>query len=156
MKNIRTLTLIMMVAYILCSCSKKRHSTSTYNKRYEAFYAESFKNAYMSSCLEIGFNNMQEIKKLLFLDKSFHIGEPILEENDVKIIDSLVMERQLKIKQDSINSIGRVAEGAEGKKVLKPCFCDYKSQWLDKLAKKKAKAHTIRMNRFWENYGDNL
>ena len=44
--------------------------------------------------------------------------EPVLTEDDYYLIDSIISLDNLKMKSDSINRIGRVAEGAEGKHVL--------------------------------------
>ena len=39
------------------------------------------------------------------------------------------------MRQESINSIGRRAEGSEGKLVLTKCLKDFNSKWLNSIAK---------------------
>jgi hypothetical protein len=54
--------------------------------------------------------------------------------NDNKLIDSLTKVDNAKLATDSANSIGRVAEGAEGKHVLEFVIEKIESKWLDSLA----------------------
>lgn len=121
------------ITYLLCllflfSCSTIRNS-----KKNKDIYIEEFKFTYFAGCLNHGFDNSKEIKKLFEIDKSGS-GELILGDKYL-LIDSLTRVTAKKIKLDSLNSIGRVAEGSEGKHVFSECLCKFNSKWLDSIAK---------------------
>nr|WP_315175382.1 hypothetical protein [uncultured Flavobacterium sp.] len=114
--------------FIVFSCSTTR--TTQENKN---IYIDEFKLKYFAGCLKHGFDNSNEIRKLLEIDKSGY-GELILGEKYF-FIDSLARITAKKIKLDSLNSIGRKAEGSAGKHVFSECLCNYNSKWLDSIAK---------------------
>ena len=59
--------------------------------------------------------------------------------DDYRLIDSLTKVDNNKLTMDSTNSIGRVAEGAEGKHILGYVIGKIQSKWLDSLANKRYK-----------------
>ncbi|TRX29907.1 hypothetical protein FNW52_20470 [Flavobacterium sp. ZT3R18] len=127
------------ITYLLCvlflfSCSTIRNS-----KKDKDIYIEEFKFAYFAACLNHGFDNSKEIKKLFEIDKSGY-GELILGEKYF-FVDSLARITAKKIKLDSLNSIGRKAEGSDGKHVFSECLCTYNSKWLDSIAKSENRKH---------------
>ena len=124
--------LSFLILTFLISCAVKRNENS-----FKKVYINEFKFFYFRNCLKNGFNNSVEINKLLIFDKSGY-GEYILG-NGYVMIDSLTKINEQKMKLDSLNSIGRVAEGTEGKKVLSTCLCNYNSKWLDSIAKSEFK-----------------
>lgn len=58
-----------------------------------------------------------------------------MSDESYKIIDSLSNIASYNMRQESINSIGRRAEGSEGKLVLTKCLKDFNSKWLNSIAK---------------------
>ena len=123
----KTITNLICFSFLF-SCSTIRNSAKE-----EDIYIKEFKFAYFAGCLKHGFDNSNEIRKLLEIDKSGY-GELILGEKYF-FIDSLARITAKKIKLDSLNSIGKVAEGTEGKQVFSECLCNYNSKWLDSIAK---------------------
>ena len=116
-----------LLVFIFFGCSFKDNKTTI-----KSIYIEEFKIAYFRSCLKYSFNNSKEINNLLHIDRSGY-GEPILG-NGYFLIDSLSKIALKKIQQDSIQSLGRVAEGSQGKKVFSNCLKGYNSKWLDSIA----------------------
>jgi len=101
-------------------------------------YLRVFKMAYFSSVLKEGFNNSEAIKSIL--DNQFSgYGEPILYPEDLKLINDFAKEANVKLTKDSIERVGRVAEGAEAKNVIAYAIEAYNSKWLDSLAKARYK-----------------
>ncbi len=60
-------------------------------------------------------------------------------EDDYNFIDSITRIDNQKMQSDSANSIGRVAEGAEGKHILGFILSRVSSKCLDSLANKRYK-----------------
>lgn len=105
-------------------------------------YIHSFKLTYYRKLMIKGFNNSEEIKSLISSDRS-GFSEILLSIDDYKLIDSLTNKDNQIMLNDSINNIGRVAEGCEGKRVLEFSLNKYNSKWIDDLAKQRYK---IKMN----------
>ena len=84
------------------------------------------------------YNNSKTIQEIIKLDHS-GFTEPILTMEDYKLIDSLTAVDNQIMKIDSTNSIGKVAEGAEGKHPLGFILNKIESKWLDSLALKRLK-----------------
>ncbi len=97
------------------------------------FYIYAFKMAFFKRILLDGFNQSEEIKTILLQDRSGY-GEPILLASDRLIIDSLSNAANNKMIQDSVRSVGKVAEGAQGKRVLDYALTTFQSKWLDSIA----------------------
>ena len=102
-------------------------------KQFKEIYISQFKLTYFRKILLAGFNHSEEVKMLIRFDRS-GFTEPILSEHDHWLIDSLVKIDNQHLMTDSTNSIGRVAEGAEGKHVLGFIMNRLDSKWLDSLA----------------------
>lgn len=75
-----------------------------------------------------------QINSILIEDRS-GFTEPILTEKDYNYIDSITTSDVNKIKIDSTQSIGRVAEGAEGKHILSFLLTRIESAELNKIIK---------------------
>src|SRR6478735_11947085 len=90
-----------------------------------------------------GYNNSEAIQEIINADHS-GFTEPILTMEDYKIIDSLTSVHYQKIKTDSANSIGRVAEGGEGKHILGFILDKLESKWLDSIANKRYKNSPVK------------
>jgi hypothetical protein len=104
-------------------------------------YVYSFKTTYFRKMLLAGFWNSPEIQTILNEDHS-HYGEVILSMQDFQFIDSIVAVDKARLMADSAASIGRVAEGAEGKRVFDCALARYQSKWLNKVAMKRSRSYT--------------
>lgn len=133
MKKILFITL--SVYYL--ACAPAQH-TSTYRKQMKESYIYSFKMTYFKKILLAGFNNSDAIKEVMEVDHSGY-GELILSMQDLVFIDSMVHVDNIKMVSDSTASIGRVAEGAQGKRIFDYALLRYESKSLDSIAKIKSK-----------------
>ncbi|MBC7587873.1 MAG: hypothetical protein H7178_05870 [Chitinophagaceae bacterium] len=89
------------------------------------------------------YNNSKAVQEIINLDHS-GFTEPILTLDDYKLIDSLTIVDNQQMQLDSANSIGRVAEGAEGKHPLGLILYKINSNWLDSLANKRYKGSGVK------------
>lgn len=121
MKNLLVLVLIFSGLNSTAQISKKD-------------FVREYKLQYFKACLKNGFNKNAAIRQLLQEDVSGY-SESILG-NNYRRIDSLSLITVAKIKSDSASSIGRRAEGSEGKRVFSKCLCQYNSRWLRSAASK--------------------
>lgn len=101
-------------------------------------YLRVFKMSYFRSVLREGFNNSEAFKSI-FENQFSGYGEPLLYLEDLKLIRNLAIEANIKLTKDSIERIGRVGEGAEGRHVIAYALEAYNSKWLDSLAKARYK-----------------
>lgn len=123
----KTVFAIVFVQIIITSCSSLKQED-------ERQYVEEFKYRYFQQCIKKGFNNSTEINTLFEIDKSGY-SEPILSDHSYDLINNLSDISYAKMKADSLNSIGRRAEGSAGKRVFYPTLNEFKSKWLDSIAK---------------------
>lgn len=130
-----------LLIVLLSACKSGRSNRSEIRKSKE-IYVYAFKMTYFRSMLIAGFRNSPEINKIILEDKSGY-GEPVLSMEDYRFIDSLVAVDKARLIADSAASIGRVAEGSEGKKVFIRTIERYNSHWLTKEAKKRFKPVVI-------------
>lgn len=101
-------------------------------------YLRVFKITYFKNILKEGFNNTEAIKSIV--DNQFSgYGEPLIYLEDLKLIKNLAVEANIKLTKDSIERVGRVVEGLEGKHVIAYALEVYNSKWLDSLAKARYK-----------------
>ncbi|AWA31164.1 hypothetical protein HYN48_14270 [Flavobacterium magnum] len=105
-------------------------------------YIQEFKTVYFKSLLRKGFNNSKGYNDAVKIDNS-HFVEPILSSEDYKYIDSLTTIGNKFMATDSLESFGRRAEGAAGKRVFYYALEKYNSKWLDSICKK-------RLERYWK------
>lgn len=110
---------------------------------YKSIYIDQFKLTYFRKMLIKGYNNSEAIQEIINADHSGFM-EPILTMEDYKLIDSLTSVHYQKIKTDSANSIGRVAEGGEGKHILGFILDKLESKWLDSIANKRYKNSPVK------------
>jgi hypothetical protein len=115
-------------------------------------YLSEFKLNYFRTLLKKGFNNSESVRNIIAFDSS-GFTEIIMSMEDFKLIDSFTNIDHSYLLQDSINKIGRVAEGAEGKAVLGYALNKYQSKWLDSLAKARRKVYWKSMKEM-EEYGN--
>lgn len=104
---------------------------------YKSIYIDQFKLTYFRQILSKGYNNSKAIQEIISSDHS-GFTEPILTEDDYKLIDSLTTIDNEKMKIDSTEG-NRRAEGAQGKRPLGFILNGLNSKWLDSIAKKRYK-----------------
>ena len=103
----------------------------------KSIYIDQFKLAYFREFLRKSYNSSKAIQEIISSDHS-GFTEPILTEDDYKLIDSLTTADNEKLKIDSIQS-NRRAEGAQGKRPLGFILNRLSGKWLDSLANKRYK-----------------
>ncbi|WEK17794.1 MAG: hypothetical protein P0Y49_13400 [Candidatus Pedobacter colombiensis] len=97
----------------------------------ELIFKAYFKQAVFEKCLYYGFNGSRTFKELMKQNKGGG-GEFIMYSDH--IIDSIAKSTNVKMVSDSIASIGKVAEGSEGKHIISTCLALYTSKMLDSIA----------------------
>ena len=123
---------IFAVSILLIQC-KTDNKTYSQDEMYKDIYIDQFKLTYFRNLLIKSYNNSKAIQEIIAQDHS-GFTEPVLSMEDLKLIDSLTTQDNFNLKTDSINSIGRVAEGTEGKHTLSYILDTLGSSWLDSLA----------------------
>ena len=136
------LLLLPLATGLQCTSS---HNVTAQKAMYKSIYLDQFKLTYVRKLLIKGFNNSEAIQSIIHFDRS-EFTEPILTMEDLQLIDSLTTIDNLKMKMDSTNTIGRVAEGAEGKHPLAYILNRFTSKWLDSLASKRYKLSGVKKN----------
>jgi hypothetical protein len=133
----KTSSILFTFSIFLIHCSTARPLTSEH-QQFKQVYIRQFKLTYFRKLLFTGFNNSEALKSILNQDKS-SFTEPILTNDDYQFIDILVHQANEYMVADSVNNIGKVAEGAEGKRVLGYVLERVESKWLYRLAKSRYK-----------------
>ena len=127
---------------VLIGCKPYEQSVK-YKKQMEETYVFTFKITYFRQLLTEAFGNSDAIREALATDHS-GFGEPILSIQDLALIDSFSKVDNQVIVLDSVDRVGRVGEGAQGKQILSFALFRYQSKWLDSLAK-------VRYKRYWRS-----
>lgn len=122
---------IILFAILFVSCKSNYQS---FRSQFKEIYVNQFKLTYTKQLLKKSYNNSMQINSILIEDRS-GFTEPILTEKDYNYIDSITTSDVNKIKIDSTQSIGRVAEGAEGKHILSFLLTRIESAELNKIIK---------------------
>ena len=131
MSNSNSKFSIILFVILFVSCKSNYKS---FGSQFKEIYVNEFKLTYTKQLLKKSYNNSIHINSILIEDRS-GFTEPILTEKDYKYIDSITTTEANKIKIDSIESIGRVAEGAEGKHILSFLLTRIESAELNKIIK---------------------
>jgi hypothetical protein len=126
------LLLLFIVTGVFIQC-RTSQAVKNEKEQFKEVYLNQFKLTYFRKILAAGFNQSEEVKALINFDRS-GFTEPIITEDDTQLIDSLVRQQNHDLVTDSMNRIGRVAEGAEGKHVLGFILNRIEGKWLDSLA----------------------
>ncbi|WP_395067141.1 hypothetical protein [Flavobacterium sp.] len=126
---------MILITILFVGCKPLSHS---FRSQFKEIYVNQFKLTYAKQLLKKSYNNSVNINSILYEDKS-GFTEPILTINDYNYIDSITTIETNKIKIDSTESIGRVAEGAEGKHILSFLFRRIESTELNKTIKRRCK-----------------
>ena len=122
---------IILFAILFVSCKSNYKS---FQSQFKEIYVNQFKLTYTKQLLKKSYNNSMQINSILIEDRS-GFTEPILTEKDYNYIDSITTSEANKIKIDSTESIGRVAEGAEGKHILSFLLTRIESAEFNKIIK---------------------
>jgi hypothetical protein len=131
------LLLLFIETGVFIQC-RTTQAVKTEKEQFKEVYLNQFKLTYFRKILAAGFNDSEEVKALINFDRS-GFTEPIITEVDTQLIDSLVRQQNNDLVTDSMNRIGRVAEGAEGKHVLGFVLNRIEGKWLDSLANQRFK-----------------
>lgn len=132
----KTLGVYLIFCIFLLSCKANYYAGN--KKEMKITYLRVFKMSYFRSVLREGFNNSEAFKSI-FENQFSGYGEPLLYLEDLKLIKNLAIEANIKLTKDSIERIGRVGEGTEGRHVIAYALEAYNSKWLDSLAKARYK-----------------
>lgn len=135
---IYSILLAVLLATFSCGSARK---TMSLKAQYKDIYIEEFKLNYFRQLLTKSYNNSHAVREIINADHS-GFAEPILTEDDYKLIDSLTTLDNQRLIADSTESYLR-AEGANGKQALGFVMDRMTSKWLDSLAKRRLKANDI-------------
>jgi hypothetical protein len=127
---------LLTILMITMSCENTFRSQAQ-NTQYQEIYLDQFKLTYFKQLLKKSYNNSNAILEIIGNDHS-GFTEPVLSEQDFKIIDSLTTLDNQRLIADSSESHLR-AEGAQGKRPLGFIMDRLTSKWLDSLAKSRLK-----------------
>ncbi|UTM21736.1 hypothetical protein [Dyadobacter chenhuakuii] len=122
--------LLFPSTFVGCTNNKEEKDEIGLNK---AIYVDEFKLTYFRKMLLKTYNNADAAREIIEQDHS-GFTEIVLTMADYKLLDSLTNADNEFLKADSAYSIGRRAEGAEGKKSLGLILDRISSDWLDSLA----------------------
>lgn len=136
------LGLLLSILINSCTSLKKNHKSNVLKEP----FLYSFKLVYFQKLLLEGYNHSTEIKTILSQDKSTGYGEPLLSKEDYKIIDSCAAINNQKMIQDSLQKIGKVSEGMQGKHIFTFALNGFQSKWLDSLAKARFEVYRKKQN----------
>lgn len=124
--------LVTITLLIQRRTDNKTHPNAN-DEMYKEIYLDQFKLTYFRKLLIKSYNNSEAIQEIISQDHS-GFTEPVLSLKDLKLIDSLTTEDNRRLKEDSASSIGRVAEGAEGKHTFTYILDMLDSRRIDSLA----------------------
>jgi hypothetical protein len=127
---------VLTTSIIALQCKSIYNSTSQ-KPTYKSIYIDQFKLTYFRQILVKGYNNSKAIQEIIDSDHS-GFTEPMLTEDDYKIIDSLTTADNEKMKIDSTEG-NQKAEGLQGKRPLGFILNRLNSKWLDSIANNRYK-----------------
>jgi hypothetical protein len=132
-KRLRNFSIILFLPICVFGCESIQ-KTSGKRRMYKQIYLNQFKLTYVRHVLLKTYHYSPEIKAVLSEDHS-GFTEPVLTDADYQFIDSLSSADYQQLVIDSANSIGRVAEGAEGKHTLQMLLTKIESKSIERLAR---------------------
>ena len=134
MNKFSYLTILVFIGILLTHlhCATTRSEREEI-KQFKPIFIDEFKLQYVQNLLRTGYNHSHVIDSLLRQDGG-NFTEPLLSVSDHALIDSLVKIDYEKLQLDSIERIGHVSEGSEGKHVLTYVLMKFNSKLLDSLA----------------------
>ena len=122
------------------SCENSRR-TQSLKAQYKDIYINQFKLTYFRQLLIKSYDNSTAVREIINADHS-GFTEPILSEEDFKLIDSLTTVDNQRLIADSAEGHRR-AEGSNGKRPLGCIMDKLNNKWLDSLAKRRLKVNGI-------------
>jgi hypothetical protein len=128
----------IIITYSACDTTR---GTPSIKAQYKEVYLDQFKLTYLRKLLTKSYNNSNAVQEIINTDHS-GFTEPILTEEDYKLIDSLTTIDNQNLIADSTEGRRR-AEGAQGKRPLGYAMDKLTSKWLDSLAKKRLKVNGV-------------
>lgn len=131
----------LLASYLLGTSCESTRRTSSLKRQYKEIYINQFKLTYFRQLLIKSYNNSSAIREIIDTDHSGYT-EPILNEKDYTLIDSLTTLDNQRLVADSTEGHQR-AEGAQGKRPLRFVMDKLSSKWLDSLAKRRLKLNGI-------------
>ncbi|WP_181308982.1 hypothetical protein [Rufibacter sp. XAAS-G3-1] len=137
---------VIIITTLLASCRAKYGGWegNKYSKSSKTAFIESFKTLAFCNCVEYGNN-----KQLNLQSKDASCRYPDYLYGEGKIIDSIAKSASNKIRLDSIDRDGRVAEGMDGKRIMDICLELYNSKELDATAKLRFKKDEQTMKKYF-------
>ena len=133
-------SILLTTLFITVSCEGTRR-TQSLKAQYREIYLDQFKLTYFRKLLAKCYNNSDAVREIISADLS-GFTEPILTEEDFKLIDSLTTIDNQHLIADSTEGNQR-AEGAQGKRPLGFIMDKLSSKWLDSLAKRRLKLNGV-------------
>ena len=125
-------TLQSALLLILLTAINCRSAQTIASQQEKEIYIDQFKLTYFRQLLLKSYNNSEAIREVIRKDHS-GFTEPVLSEEDYRLIDSPTFSDNEKLKADSARGHRR-AEGAQGKRPLGFVMDKLGSSWLDSLA----------------------
>jgi len=132
---------VLLSTLLMTISCESSHRTQSLKAQYKEIYLDQFKLTYFRQLLKKSYNNSNAIREVIQDDNS-GFTEPILSEEDYKLIDSLTTIDNQRLISDSTDGHRR-AEGAQGKRPLGYIMDKLSSKWLDSLAKRRLKLNGI-------------
>lgn len=136
-------SILLAIQITSISCDSTRR-TQSLKAQYKDIYLDQFKLIYFRQLLIKSYNNSNAIREIIDADHS-GFTEPLLTEEDYKIIDSLTTIDNKYLVADSIEG-SRRADGSQGKRPLGFIMSKQSSKWLDSLAKNRFKLNGVKNN----------
>ncbi len=132
---------IFLTTLLMTSSCESSRRTQLLKAQYKEIYREQFKLTYFRQLLIKSYNNSSAVREIINADHS-GFTEPILSEEDFKLIDSLTTVDNQRLVADSTEGHRR-AEGSNGKRPLGYIMDKLNNKWLDSLAKQRLKVNGI-------------
>ncbi len=139
-KSISIYLVLVVALFVVLACKSTRGVTSQ-AAMYKAIYIDQFKLTYFRQLLTKSYNNSKAVQEIIGADHS-GFTEPLLTEDDQKLIDSLTTIDNERMKIDSTEG-SRRAEGAQGKRPLGFILEKLTSKWLDSVARRRLKVSHV-------------
>ena len=132
---------VLLSTLLMTISCESSHRAKSLKAQYKEIYLDQFKLTYFRQLLKKSYNNSNAVREVIQDDNS-GFTEPILSEEDYKLIDSLTTIDNQQLVSDSTGGHRR-AEGAQGKRPLGYILDKLSSKWLDSLAKRRLKLNGI-------------
>ena len=132
--------ILFVISIISASCYGTTSPTSDSDEN-DDIYLNQFKLTYFRQLLTKSYNNSTSVQEIISGDHS-GFTEPLLTEDDYKLIDSLTAIDNQHLILDSTQGRQR-AEGAQGKRPLGYIMEKLTGKWLDSLAQQRLKVNGV-------------